>query len=235
MMKKSLLSTTLLSLLFVGCAGQYKGGNYLPSPDEVGNMIKPKVSKEQSINNSHDKYLTETFINSFQTSRDVKMNIKKSSIEIEKLLFSSDLNVQMKSAENFYKGKSSGFLNDDVATLYKDAVKKRGNYVNVYKGQMNYKIFSSIIGKLNRGNAEKLYAYGLDFALIEFDKNDQIQSALVRAAIVIPEAIGIAMGDKNPPVNIEQNSVIFFKDKMSICEMTIPNEDFKNYLVKSFK
>ncbi len=229
----SVIGAFFIANSFVGCAGgPYRGGSIIPSPEETLKMMMPTKSKSEVINSSNDKAMTEAFLNGFKTGRDTSIEYHTSDIAIDKLLYQTDSFIKLSKAENFYKSKSSSFLNDDVATLYKKVVTSRGNHYKVYKGAMNLKILQSIYGSLKRRDDTKLYGYGLDYAIIEFDKNNKMVSALARVVEVEPSVLGMQMGDRDPAVEISQTTMIFFKDKVDVLNMMIPNSYFSDYLVK---
>ena len=230
-----ILSVTLASFLTACAGGAYRGGSFIPSPEEVAKMMLPKKSKAEIVSKSSYKQMTNAFLTNFKTSRDVDIDFYPNNIRINKILYQTDSFIKFSNAKNFYQQKSSKYLSDDVATIYKNEVKKRGNYYNIYKGAMNKKILDVLVGNLKNRDGLKYYHYDLDYAFIEFNQNNEIQSALVRVVTIEPSEIGLRMGDRNPAVEIEQKSIVFLKGAVSPLSMTISNSFFTDNLVKSFK
>ncbi len=231
---------TLAALTFTGCSNSKQSfadsGTFIPSPKDVQNMLfKKKVSSGDLLSKSEDKELTQAFLNK-KINKVTALDHGKSLIIIEKKrLYETDSYIYLNKSRDFYRNLAFDFLNDEVAQNYIQAVKKRGNGYIVYNGNGNEKILKALVGgSLKKNTKFEIFMYDSDFALVEYDKEGNKVSALVRQARIEPSQLGISMGDRNPAVSIHQRIFVLMKSKVRKIDLNLGTTALNEFEYKRY-
>jgi len=124
---------------------------------------------------------------------------------------------------------------DELAILYKEVLEKRGSSYTVYKGGMNNRIYEIIEGgKLasSNGSLERYY-YHLTPAIIEYDAEGRMKSALLRNATMTIHPVDRT--GPYAPVKIEIETLFIDSNKVYSVESSIDNNEFSKYEIYSSK
>lgn len=231
---------TLAALTFSGCAKSVPNfadsGTFIPSPTDVQKMIfSKKSSNTDLLNQSEDKELTQAFLDK-KLEKVTSIDHGKSLIIIEKKrLYETDSYIYLSKSRDFYRNLAFDFLDDAVSKSYINAVKKRGNGYIVYNGNGNEKILKALVGgSLKKSTKFEIFMYDSDFALIEYDKDGNKISALVRQARIEPSQLGIRMGDRNPAVSIHQRIFILKKSKVRKIDLNLGTTALNEFEYKKY-
>ncbi|MBN2964989.1 SHOCT domain-containing protein [Sulfurospirillum sp. T05] len=217
------------ALFLGGCAtGTSKfsdSGIFLPSPKDVQKMLLPKVSNEDIIKQSPDKELSETFLtNTFEKVTAVEHGSKTIILE-KKWLYETDSFIRYSKSRSFYRGLAHDFLNDDVAKAYMETIIKRGSGYVIYNGSGNEMLMSAYAGGNPRRSSDtSVFAYDSDFAIVEYDKEGNKKSALLRQVEIEPSQLGRQMGDKDPAVSIHHRAILLLEPAVKEAELTLNND-----------
>ncbi|KFL32968.1 SHOCT domain-containing protein [Sulfurospirillum sp. SCADC] len=225
-----------MAVMLSGCASSYSdSGTFIPSPKDVGNMLfSKKETPQELIAKSQDKELTKTFAEG-KFAKVTSINALPYGLLLEcKRLYETDSFIYLSQSRQFYRGKSSDFLNDDIAKAYIDTIQKRGNGYSIYNGEGNQALLKAYVGgSLKENTKTEIYMYDSDFAIVEYNKAGEKVSALIRQARIEPSQLGSTMGDRDPAVTIHQNIFVLFDGELKKVALNINNTTLQNNLYKS--
>jgi len=217
-MKKVVLSLTLLFslMLLSGCMSM--------GPKTPAEFVKGQADKEMSA--AFSKYMGGEDDYYFSNKRS-GFTLKKTHIGF------TGSKVDRSTAISYIKRLK--LEKDELAKLYKEVLEKRGSSYTVYKGVMNNKIYEEIVGgKLSGSNGSlERYYYHLTPAIIEYDSEGRMKSALLRNATMTIHPVDRT--GPYAPVKIEIETLFIDSNKVYTVESSIDNNEFSKYEIYSSK
>jgi hypothetical protein len=165
-------------------------------------------SRMRAVEASKDQYMARKFyplpatLSAYSVS-----NVGTNTIQIERPNHTRN-NGNMGGLKEFYVSLDSS--KDDIARLYLDAIKERGNTAKLFRAPVN----SMIANLISKPRSSFPYYTDWDPALIEYDSNGRVVSALVRFVHVTPAA---------GYLYLDQVCNILFDNFASTIEMNLGN------------
>lgn len=242
-MRKTLITLCAFSsaaILLTGCTNgstQFAdSGTFIPSPKDVQKMLfNKKVSNEDLVSKSDDQEMAKAFAGQ-KINKVTSMDFEHGGIFIEKKrLYETDSFIYFSKARGFYRNLAFDFLQDEVAKKYLDVVNKRGNGYIVYNGNANQKLLQAMVGgNLKQNTNYEVFMYDSDFAIVEYDKNGNKVSALLRQARIEPSQLGMSMGDKDPAVTIHQSVFLVLQSNVNKIDLNMSSDELEKYEYKRY-
>jgi len=193
----------------------------------------PKTPAE-FVNGQADKEMSTAFSKYMGSEDDYYFGNKRSGFTLKKTHVGfTGSNVDRSNAISYIKRLK--LEKDELANLYKEVLEKRGSSYTVYKGEMNNKIYEEIVGgKLASSNGSlERYFYHLTPAIIEYDSDGRMKSALLRNVTMTIHPVDRT--GPYAPVKIEVETLFIDSNKVYTVESSIDNNEFSRYEIYSSK
>jgi len=193
--------------------------------DLMGECIEPPspLTPLETVNGSADSHITKSIMDNI-TDKKYKINYMSNRVVIKQYI-SGELGSISNSAGEAISNYRLSYdaSTDKIAQTYSAIAKKRGHIVKIYKQNMNLKI-AKIVPMTLEINSEPSYM-NLDNALVEYDKNNRIKSALIRVH-TISNYVGWIQ---------YRYSMIVYGNLARIIESKIGKDTFNNLYITTMK
>jgi len=191
----------------------------------MGECIEPPspLTPLETLNGSADSYITKSIMDNI-IDKKYKINYMPDMVVIKQYI-SGELGSMSNSAREAVSNYSLSYdaSTDKIAQTYSALAKKRGHTVKIYKQNMNLKI-AKIMPMTLEINNEPSYM-NLDKALVEYEKNNRIKSALIRVH-TISNYVGWIQ---------YRYTIIIYGSLARIIESKIGNDTFSNLYITTMK
>ena len=206
----------------------------LNSCSSIENFIaQSNINAYKSV---EDKYLVDKFyiLSPDGLNKDIPQHLKKEGWNYVRLYDSGMLCLRKrdtykpaKELLNMYlRDYTSTSLTDRLAKSYINAVKSRGNYIKVYKYGLTEYMAKILPNPFDLGYKFEIPLVNMDNVLIEYDKDGNVKSALVRYHIIETSA-GYLM---------QQYACLYFGKKYTQdIENRFSNSVLKEFFLKTIK
>ena len=193
-------------------------------------------SKINRYNAVEDKYLVDKFyiLSPDGSDEDIPKALKKEGWKYVRLYYDDMLCLRKRDTykpakellNDYLKYYVSTSLTDGVAKRYIKAVRSRGNYIKVYKFGMTSYMAKILPNPFDPGYKYEIPLVNMDNVLIEYDKNGNVVSALVRYHTI----------DTSAGYLMEQHACLYFgiRNAQDI-ENRLSNSVFKEFYLKTIK
>ncbi len=193
-------------------------------------------SNIKRYNAVEDKYLVDKFyiLSADGLKGEVPKSLKKEGWKYVRLYYDDMLCLRKRDTyqpatellSDYLKYYVSTSLTDGVAKRYIKAVKDRGNYIKVYKYGMTSYIAKILPNPFDLGYKYEIPLVNMDNVLIEYDKNGNVVSALVRYHTI----------DTSAGYLMEQHACLYFgRRNTQDIENRLSNSVFKEFYLKTIK